>query len=278
MIDPFTMPAEIVGILSATGTLPSVQHRRGSRRERRDAYLAYQREAYRFMTGINHLSFLAQIKTITWREKGCAIVTMVPSFVEFVLPAEPSINPAILNVQDMARGLATLAKAASPLATSAIESARVSDVELRNRALVDIAAVREATGDFMAALATVRLIGRPCSLAAADVIRVLFQDLIENIPTQQQQSIYMRLLARKKDEPTQAQEFAYRINALGKALTQFQSVVQADHLERTYPWQLWRHNTCEVRSAKELLTEARKDATTSERSRLPAPSVPSPPA
>lgn len=269
-MDPFAIPAEIVTILSAVETLPNVQHRRGSHKERQEAYLAYLREAYRFMSGINHLAILAEVKPITWREKACVVVTLIPAFVDFALPAEPSGQPAILKAQEMAKGLASLSKAAVPLATSAVEHARKSDLELRNQALVDIAVIREVTADFMAALAAVRLIGRPCSLAAADTIRRVFQDVLSNMPTQKQPLSYLSFLTHKDGELTQAQEFAYRINTLGEALRQFQSVVQTDHLERAHLWQIWRRHSCTVRSSEELLTAAREDFMASVRPRRSA--------
>ena len=67
MNDPFTMAAEIATILQATETVPVIQRRRASRKDRRDSYLAYQREAYRLMAGVNHLSFLGQTQNTSWR-------------------------------------------------------------------------------------------------------------------------------------------------------------------------------------------------------------------
>jgi hypothetical protein len=97
-MDPLATAAEIVAILQTAETVPSVGHRRASRAERLEAYLAYQRETYKFMAGVNHLSFLGQLKTFTWRTTGTVWIPMIGPFVDFVLPDDLSARPFIAHV------------------------------------------------------------------------------------------------------------------------------------------------------------------------------------
>jgi hypothetical protein len=76
-MDPVATAAEIAAILQAAEAVPSVGHRRTSRAERTEAYLAYQHEVYRLMAGVNHLAFLAQVKTVSWRTTGMVLIPMI---------------------------------------------------------------------------------------------------------------------------------------------------------------------------------------------------------
>jgi len=255
-MDPLTMAAEIANILQAAQTAQLVQRQRASRGERQEAYLAYQREAYRLMAGVSHLSLLAQVKTTSWRTMGVAAVPMIGPFVELVIPPEPSRNPLIRLAQEFLRNAASLTKEMNPSAGNALASTYTSEIQLRGRIITDIAAVRDVTGDFLAALAKVRLIGRPGPVAAADVILSLLQSLIGRIPTQDDRPFYRRISLRSgQAQKEQIREFNDCMTALGKAHVQFISAVRADRSGRRYSWQVWRRATRQVRSATELLAE-----------------------
>jgi hypothetical protein len=256
-MDPLAMAAEIAAILQAAQALPSAGGRRASRAERMEAYLAYQHEAYRLMAGVNHLSFLAQVKTVSWRTTVAAVVPMIGPFAEFALPTEPSRRPFIRSLQEMMKNITFLTNASSPSALSVLAAAYASDTQLRDRTIVDIAAVRDITADYLAALAKLRLVGRPCAVAAANVLLTLLQNLFGRIPTRDDRPLYLRVLFKSgKAEVSPITSFADGLAALGEANGQFVSAIRSDYLTRKHRWQVWRPRTCHIRSAKELLGES----------------------
>ena len=131
-------------------------------------------------------------------------------------------------------------------------------MELRDRAIFDIAAVRDITGEFLAALARVRLVGRPDSVAAAEAIRSLLQTLVTRIPTKERRTIYTLRSARSKqkdDLTRQVRAFSKCMEALGDAHSQFTSTIHEDRIRRTHSWQAWRRAGRQGKSASELLEE-----------------------
>lgn len=123
---------------------------------------------------------------------------------------------------------------------------------------VQAADVRDITADLLATLARVRLVGRPCVVASADVLRALLQELVERLPTPDNRQFYLRLLfkSKKPDPSNVAAAFADCLTALGEANRQFTSALRSDHSTRRHTWQVWRYRKCHIRSAKELLDEA----------------------
>lgn len=254
-MDALATAAEIAAILQAAEAVPTVQRRRASRKERQEAYLAYQRQAYRLMTGVNHLSVLVQADKTSWNTMAVAAIPMVGPFVDYVLPEKPSKNRLIREGQEVLQNAATLAKAATPIVPPTLAAVQDSDTRLRDRAVADMAAIGDVTAEFMAALAKVRLIGRPYPVAAADVIRALLQELLDRIPAPQ--PLYRRILPNSgKVRSDQLRSFNNCIGALGEAHSQLMSAVRADRPGRRYPWQVWRRGVFQVRPARELLAEA----------------------
>jgi hypothetical protein len=261
VMDPFTMAAEIGAILQAAESIPSLERRRASRKERREAYLAYQHETYRLMAGINHLSFLAQVETSSWQTVGAAVIPMTGPFIELLLLEKPSKSYFLRTLQEMAKVIAEITEAASPGAWQVVASAHKSDNQLRDRLLVDIAAIRDITADFMAALAKVRLVGRPGPAAAADILLALLLELLRRIPPRINRPLYVRVwLKSGKANQNRTDAFNACLAALGKANIQFISAVRADRLSRQASWQVWRHETSHILSAKELLSDTDRNS------------------
>ena len=256
-MDPLAAAAEIAAVLQAAETVPAIQRRRVPRKERQETYLAYQHEAYRLMAGVSHLSILAQMRAISWRTMGVAAIPMIGPFADTVLPSESSKNPFIRLAQELLRNAASLTKEMSPSAGEALASTYTSEIRLRDRILTDTAAVRDVSGDFLAALAKVRLLGRPEPVAAADVILSLLQSLIARIPTQDDRPLYRRISQRSGQiQEERLREFNNCMTALGKAHVQFISAVRTDRPGRHYSWQVWRRAIHQVQPATELLAQA----------------------
>ena len=123
---------------------------------------------------------------------------------------------------------------------------------------VQAADVRDITADLLATLARVRLVGRPCVVASADVLRVLLQELVERLPTPDNRQFYLRLLfkSKKPDPSNVAAAFADCLTALGELIDnspQRSGVIT--RLVATHG-RYGRYRKCHIRSAKELLDEA----------------------
>lgn len=254
-MDPLATAAEIAAVLQAAEAVPSLQRRPASRRERKEAYLAYQREAYRLMAGVSHLSVLSQVKTTPWQRGAIAAIPMVDPFIEILLPKEPSKRAFLRNLQGSVRNIASLTRAISPAVGPVLATANAGDDQFRDRVIIDLGTMRDITAEFLTALAKVRLIGRPVPVEAAEVVLSLVQMLFGRIPTWQSRPRYQRILLSKKIRSDELREFNNCMTALGRAHAQFMSAVRADKPGRHYPWQVWRHATTQIRSAATLLAE-----------------------
>jgi len=114
----------------------------------------------------------------------------------------------------------------------------------------------DVTAEFLSALARVRLIGRSGPVEASEVILVLLQKLISNIPDPKIRPLYRRLpIISAKAEVKQLREFNKCMTALHKANMQFMAEVRADKSRRSYRWQVWRRAAGKVKSAESLLAE-----------------------
>jgi hypothetical protein len=114
-MDPLATAAEIAAILQVAEAVPALQQAHTSRKERRAAYLEYQRQAYGLMTGISHLSVLAQVKTTSWQTTVVAAIPLISPFAETILPDKLSDNKCIKMLQETLRQVAEYAKATSPV-------------------------------------------------------------------------------------------------------------------------------------------------------------------
>ena len=182
-MDPLAVAAEIAGVLQTAETVPSIRRRRASRQERREAYLAYQREVYRLMAAVNYVSSLAQTDMDVWQTMMIAAIPVAQPFIDLVA-SKPSKNALINWTQELAHGTVPLLNAITPSAEAALASTYTSRTQLRERAFVEVAALRDVTAEYLSALGRVRLLGRPDAVAAAGVIRGLFQELFERFPAQ----------------------------------------------------------------------------------------------
>lgn len=254
-MDPLATAAEIAAVLQAAEAVPSLQRRPASRRERQEAYLAYQREAYRLMAGVSHLSVLAQVKITPWQRSVIAAIPMVDPFIEILLPEEPSKRAFVRNIQESLRSISSLTSAISPTVGPILATANAGDGQFRDRVIIDLGVMRDITAEFLTALAKVRLIGRPAPVEAAEVVLSLIHTLFDRIPTWQSRPRYQRILLSKKIRAEELREFNSCMTALGRAHAQFMSAVRADKAGRRYSWQVWRRATTQIRSAVTLLAE-----------------------
>lgn len=252
------MAAEVATILQAAESIPSAQGRRASREERQEAYLAYQRESYRLMARINHLATLAQLDMMSWREMCMPLIPLIPPFIEIMLPTEPSKQANLRRIQDFATSARILTKAVRPMAESAIVATYRSYTQLRGVSLDAGWSIGETSGEFMAALAEIRLIGRSCPVAAADTIRALLQELSGAIPTKDTTSFYLRAFVKSPTkEGSRLERYNDCLTALGEANAQFTSTIRNDHHHRERPWHAWRPKDCQIRTAHDLLNQVR---------------------
>jgi hypothetical protein len=261
--DPITMASEIAEfatILQAAQAMPASGRRSAARKERQQAYLAFQRETHRLMACVSQLSVIAQMDVTSLRTAGPAVIPMIGSFVDSVLPAEPSDRKSIRALQDFAQMAATLAEAATPSAVAALAAAHAGDNQLRDRALIDIAATWNVTADFLTALTTVRLVGRSGPIAAAEPVRALLQELFSRIPAHPRRSSYSRILPGPDTKKThRVDKFNDCISALGEASSQFMAAARADSNSRHHRWQLWQKPAGEIQSGAELLAKEQAD-------------------
>ncbi len=254
--DVISTTAGLATILATAETAPSVQRRRASRSERREAYLTFQRAVYRQMAGVSHLSVIAQIKTTSWRTNAVAAIPLVGPFMDYVLPTELSERPIVRQTQEILKTAGIFSKAASPAAGLTLAAVQGSDYQFRDRIIADLGAIRDSTGDFLAALAKVRLVGRPMPVEAANVILVLVRELTDRIPTQDDRPLYRRIVSRADKSPAQRlTEFNDCMAALGDAHRQFIAAIRSDDPSRRYPWQVWRRAGSQLHSASQLLAK-----------------------
>jgi hypothetical protein len=254
-MDPLATAAEIAAVLQAAEAVPSLQRRPASRRERQEAYFAYQREAYRLMAGVSHLSVLAQVKITPWQRSVIAAIPMVDPFIELLLPEQPSKRAFVRNMQESLGSISSLTNAISPAVGPILASANAGDDQFRDRVIVELGAMRDITAEFLTALAKIRLIGRPGPVEAGEIVLSLIHMLFDRIPTWQSRPRYQRVLLSKKIRSEELREFNNCMTALGHAHAQFMSAVRADKAGRHYLWQVWRRATTQIRSAATLLAE-----------------------
>lgn len=261
-MDTLATAAEIATILQAAEAVPHLPKRRVSRKERQEAYFEYQREVHQLMTGINHLSFLAGVKTTAWQTSGVAVIPMLSPFVDFMLPDEPSSRAAARRVQENLRFLASIARAMSPTVGPILATVHEGGNQLRTQALSDIAKLNDSLAAYLTALAKVRLVGRPGPVRAAEVILELLQELISRLPAYEAQPRYRRVLpGAKKEKSSELRKFNHCLQALGSASTQFMSAVREDRSGRHFSWQVWKRVPPPISSADELLGHDSQPAT-----------------
>ncbi|HYW46000.1 MAG TPA: hypothetical protein VE959_24260 [Bryobacteraceae bacterium] len=255
-MDPLAAAAEIAAILQAAEAVPNLQRQPASHKERQEVYLSYQREAYRLMAGVSHLSILAQVKFAPARKTAIAAIPIAGPIIDVVLPKELSSHAFVRELQLFLRNVARLTKALSPLTGPILATANAGEDRFRDQVIVDIGTMTDVTAEFLSALARVRLIGRSGPVEASEVILVLLQKLISNIPDPKIRPLYRRLpIISAKAEVKQLREFNKCMTALHKANMQFMAEVRADKSRRSYRWQVWRRAAGKVKSAESLLAE-----------------------
>jgi hypothetical protein len=258
-MDALAVAAEVAGVLQAAESVPSIQRHRSSRKERREAYLDHQREVYRVMALANHISTLIQVDTVAWQTVALAAIPMVEPFVD-LLTAKPSNNVLIKWTKELARSIVPLAKAVTPNAEAAVASTYMSQNQLKDRAVAELATLRDVAAQYLFTLGKVRLVGRPDAIAAAGVIRTLLQELFEGIPIDPNLPTYIKVLPKFRQAHDQRiREFSVRLAALADAQLQFASTISTDGIPRRHSWQIWCKPSSEISSAKELLDLARND-------------------
>jgi hypothetical protein len=134
------------------------------------------------MTRINHLSFLAGVKTTAWQTSGVAVIPMLSPFIDLVLPDEPSSRAAVRRVQENLQGMASIARAMSPTVGPILATVHEGGNQLRTQALADVAKLNDSLAAYLTTLARVRLVGRLGPVRAANVILELLQELISRLP------------------------------------------------------------------------------------------------
>jgi hypothetical protein len=253
-MDLLAMAAEIAAVLQVAETVPTGRRRRASAKERQRAYLEYQHEVFKLMAAVTHLSVLGQIQTTTWHSIAIRLIPMIGPLTRSVVPTESS-NNIEQKTYEIMHMIADVTEAAAPSASQIIASDYASDTRLRDRAIVDIATLRDITGDYLAALANVRAMGRVDAIAAADVTPHLFEVLLSRIPIREQHTFYGLFSVKRgrKSFADRVREFDECITAIGKANQQFMNVARTDHHVRSRRWQIWKPIAVDVKSADELL-------------------------
>jgi hypothetical protein len=261
-MDPFTMPAEIAAILgSATDMMPAFRRKGVKKQERKEAYLAFQRENYRLMACASHLSVLGQIRVVSWQDWVVAAIPMIEPFLRHLIEDNLRKRFAWREIIPMIETAGDLTKASSLSSTTSLAVTLASEPLLQYQVISELASVRDAAAGFLAALAEVRLVGRPAPVAAANVTRGLFQELFLRIPVQKPRSSIFAPPKRAKKAMEQKQRaFDDCLSALGEAHAQFMRATQADQPGRNYLWQVWRTAHPPVTPAEKLLAAAGRSA------------------
>jgi hypothetical protein len=266
-MDPFTVPAEIVTLLqgAAAGAVPSARHRRESRKGRQEAYRTFQHEAYRLMTSVVHLNTYTQIKTITLKTGFVAALPMAGRMLnflqlelaDFLRSKKRQQYKFLRNLERLLPMAAALIQANTPMASVSFADALGADTLLVYRITGDFGALREATADFLAALAKVRLTGTPGPIAAADVIREALQELFSKLSSKKKRlSVSIPHKDSRPDHLTS--DFDTYLSVLIEAQEQFICATQADRPTRRHRWQLWRPTKLPVKDVRQLLAEIRE--------------------
>ena len=254
-VDPLATAAEIATLLQVAETVPQLQQRHTSQRERQEAYLEYQRQVYKVMAGINHLSVLAQVKTTSWQATAVAAIPMISPFVDLVLPDEPSKSAFVRSIHEVLRHTASLTKALSPITPPVLATVHQGGNQFRDQVIADLGKMNDSLAGYLTAFAELRRVGRPGPVRASRVVHELLQELLDSIPERDDRVLLERLLSRRQNKKAgDLQTFNGCLNALGKANAQFMSEAQADRLDRLHAWQILRKNQKPVLSAKELLS------------------------
>jgi hypothetical protein len=152
---------------------------------------------------------------------------------------------------------AALTQANTPMAVVSFADSLAADTLLIYRITGDLSTIRDTTAEFMAALAKVRLIGRPGSVAAADVVRAALQELFARVSDKEKR---FRLTTRSQNQEQKPSDFEAYLSVLVEANEQFLNAIQTDRLVRRYRWQFWRPTHVPVKRTPELLAKERDQA------------------
>lgn len=222
------------------------------RKERREVYLQYQRQVHKLMTDITHLSIIAQLKTTAWQTSAVVAIPMIGSVIDFALEDRQRNNTLTLALRE----IVILARATRPMVPPIVAAVHGRDNQLRNQALVDVGRLNDSIAGYLTAIAELRLVGRPGTVRASEVINSLLQELFGDIPVKDNRPLVERLILRRASGKSgDLDKFNHCLNALGRATAQFMSEVRADRLDRVHAWQIWRKKPSLIISAKELLSD-----------------------
>jgi hypothetical protein len=257
-VDLLATASEIAALLQVAEAVPQLPQRHASQKERREAYLEHQRQAYKLMATISHLSFLGQVETDTysWRTTAFTVFPGISPCVDFALSDEGMKGAFVRSIFESLRGAAGVAKAMSqnaPIYAAVVQG----ENQLRDQVIIFLGKMFDTLAGYLTALAEVQRVGRPGPVRASRAVNELLVELLLSIGEQDDRPLLVRLVLRRKSKKSDSlHTFDNCRTALVKANAQFMSEAQADKLDRLHEWQAWRGNSKSVLSAKELLLGA----------------------